>query len=532
MGTVEQRTAAVRIELSCDDGTIVPPPVEPGGSGAKGAKMIGVIVSGMVVVAAMIWLTRPDEGQTAVGTPITVPTTVPTAPDPSDRRVDPERDGVPPPTTSSEPAASRIEYESVEMGTFFFSMVEAELGWIALGIDAETNTGALYRSIDGLNWNAAPEDTLPVGDLLGLDRIDGSYVIAVDEARTWSDGDFSFGFGEDQQYPDHRISVWTSTDAVTWGPSDLPSLEGNGYPYFVTFTPDSYVVPMLVRPEDPHRYLTELLAPFVDADVAALVCSSERTFETEVRTIELKDCAGDLVAEVTENDFPDDFEDVWNPYCVELARSNSGQEFSSTLVSRDGPPITAELRDWGSMFGRAVSAGYLSMSQGFVQAGLPSECGGSDVSVRGENRLLFWTPDEGERDVLPAGLERVDVDPQFGTGIVRGKDGRYYVPIGGSVWAGMAPFTEWEEVLASPIDRSSTTRSNRETFLTLSGDGNYALLAVPGALFVAPLDGEWTQVAFEESFGFFTQIGVATDDYVVVGVQGPSGDRLIKVPLA
>lgn len=532
MATVEQRTAAVRIELSNDDGSIVPPPVEPGGSGAKGAKMIGVIVSGMVVVAAMIWLTRPDEGQTAVGTPIRVPTTVPTGTDASDGRVDSERDGVPAPTTTSEPAVARTEYESAEVGTFFFSMVEAELGWIALGIDAETNAGALYRSIDGLNWNAVPDDTLPVGDLLGLDRIDGSYFIAVDEERTWSEGDFAFDVGEDEQYPDHRITVWTSSDAITWSSSDLPRLEGNGYPYFVTFTQDSYVVPMLVRPDDPYRYLTVLLAPFVDAEVAALVCSAERTFETEVRTVELKDCAGDVVAAVTEDEFPDDFENVWRPWCVDVARARAGQGFSSALVTRDGAPITAELRDWSSMFGRAVSTGYLSMSEGFPQAGLPSECGGSDETVFGETRLVFWTPDEGERDVLPAGVERSNIDPQFGSGLVRGKDGRYYAALGGSVWAGAPPFAEWEEVLVTPIDRSSTTRSNGESFLSLSGDGRYALLAVPGALFVAPLDGEWTQVAFEESFGFITQIGVATDDYVVVGVQGPSGDRLIKVPLA
>lgn len=532
MGTVEQPTAAVRIELSNDDGSIVPPPVEPGGSGAKGAKMIGVIVSGLVVVAAMIWLTRPDDGQTAVGTPITVPTTVPTGSDSSDGRVNSERDGLPPPTTTSEPDPARTEYESVELETFFFSMVEAELGWIAFGIDAQTNVGALYRSTDGLNWNALPDDTLPAGDPIGLDRIDDRYVIAVDEERTWSQGDFSFGFGEDEQYPDHRISVWTSTDAVNWTPSDLPTLEGTGYPYFVTFTQDSYTVPMLVSPDDPHRFLTQLLGPFVDAEVAARVCSSERTFESEVRTIELRDCAGEVVAEVNENDFPDDFEDVWRPYCVEIARSWSGQGFSSMLVRRDGPPIRAELRDWGSMFGRAASTGYLSMPQGLEET-LPSECGGSDVGTAvPETTLLFWTPDEGERDVLPAGLERSELVPQFGTGVVRGEDGRYYVALSGSVWAGVPPFTEWEEVLASPIDGSSTTRSNGETFLSLSGDGSHALLAVPGALFVAPLDGEWTQVPFEESDGFFTQIGVATDDYVVVGVQGPSGGRLIKVPLA
>ncbi len=524
MGRVEQPTAAVRIELSNDDGSIVPPPVEPEGSGAKGAKMIGVIVSGMVVVAAMIWLTRPDDGQTAVGTPITVPTTVPADTHSSDGRVNSERDGVPPPATTSEPEAARTEYESVELGTFFLSMVEADLGWIAFGIDAQTNAGALYRSIDGLNWDVLPDDTLPAGDPIGLDRIDDRYVIAVDEERTWSQDDFSFGFGEDEQYPDHRISVWTSTDAVTWSPSDLPPLEGTGYPYFVTFTQDSYTVPMLVRPDDPHRFLTQLLAPFVDADVAARVCSSERAFETEVRTIELKDCAGELIAEVNENDYPDDFEDVWRPYCVEIARSWSGQGFSSMLVRRDGPPIRAELRDWGSMFGRAVSTGYLSVSQGLDET-LPSECGGSDVGAAvPETTLLYWTPDEGERDVLPAGLERAQLDPQFGTPLVRGEDGRYYVALGGSVWAGVSPFTEWEEVLASP--------GNGEPFLSLSGDGNHALLAVPGVLFVAPLDGEWMQVPFEVSNGFVTQIVLATDDYVVVRVQGGRGDRLVKVPLA
>lgn len=536
MGTVEERGAAVRIELGGDDEAIVPPPVDSVGASGAGGRTIGVVLVGVLLVGALIWSTRPDDGETAAGTPITVPTTIADDTEASDGSVDSEVPGATPSTTTSEGATSdaREEFEDYASvpaeQSFLLSIVQADLGWVALGLGVRGGAvaGNLLRSVDGLSWSPITEGSLPDGDLVGLDRIDGVYIVAVDEAASWSkDG----SAGQDGRLPDHRISVWTSSDAVKWAPSDLPVLEGNGFPYFVSFTEDAYVVPMVVAPEAPGRYLVELLAPFVDAETAATVCSSKRTFETEIRSVELRSCDGRLVAELTEAEFPVDFERVWPLHCVDVARSLSAQNYATMFVERDAPPVRAEITDTESLFGQAVPAGVLQLERRFGDQGLPTECGGTsdDRNRLADTRLVYWSSATGERDVMPDGIDDAEGYVGFGRNIVRGPDDRYYFALGGAVWAGTAPFDDWERVLAPPADVGSSARVS-PSHLSLSGDGGHALLASPGSLWVAPLDGEWTQIDFDDSYGF-VEIVVATDQYVVVRVQGATGQQHVQVPL-
>lgn len=534
MGTVDERGAAVRIELGGDDGAIVPPPMDSVGAGGAGGRTIGVVLVGVLLVGALVWSTRPDDGETAAGTPITVPTTIADDTEASDGS---EVPGATPSTTTSEGATSdaRDEFEDYASvpaeQSFLLSIVQADLGWVALGLGVSGGAvaGNLLRSVDGLRWSPIAEGSLPDGDLMGLDRIDGVYIVAVDEAASWStDG----SAGQNGRLPDHRISVWTSSDAVKWTPSDLPVLEGNGFPYFVSFTEDAYVVPMVVAPEVPGRYLVELLAPFVDAETAATVCSSKRTFETEIRSVELRSCDGRLVAELTEAEFPADFERVWPLHCVDVARSLSDQNYATMFVERDAPPVRAEITDTESLFGQAVPEGVLQLEQRFGERGLPTECGGTDADdgprLLGA-RLTYWSSATGERDVMPDGLENAGGALGFGRNIVRGPDDRYYFALGGVVWAGSAPFDDWELVLNLPAEVLASSQLN-QAHLSLSGDGGHALLASPGNLWVAPLDGEWTHVDFDDSYGF-VEIVVATDKYVVVRVQGATGQRHVQVPL-
>ncbi len=484
------------------------------------AKAIGALAVGILIVSAMIWATRPDDGQTAAGTPITVPTTVPTT---VPSTVPNERE------TSSEPveAEANLLYESVEVTGLIASVVDADVGWIALSIENGSNAGALFRSVDGLNWTALPVGPLPRGDLLGLDRFDDTYVIAVDEARSWSESNPDFEGGG---YPDHRISVWTSTDAVNWTPSDLPLLEGNGFPYLVSFTRDSYVVPM-IHGEDPDAVLIEFLAPFVDAETAALVCSSRPTFETEIRTVELLDCDGEVLSEVREADFAEDFEDVWQSYCIDEARRQGRRRFQSVFVERGTLPIRVEMSASRGLFPRAVPNGFLSRAHSDSSFGLQQECGGTGSQGAFEVvGLTFWSSGAGTQDVRPTTPVASDYSLGFGASIARGPDDRYHVTMGGSVWSGIAPFDQWKEVLAPPIDGSASGTASRETHLSLSGDGRYALLVMTDTLYVAPLGGDWVEVPFAEPLGF-TQIVVATNEYVVVMEQGPRGQRLIKIPL-
>ncbi len=531
MGTVEQR-AAVRVELGEDDGIVGAPPVEPAERSGAGGRTIGVVIAGLLIVGAMIWITRPDDGQTAAGTPITVPSTAPPEERTSGEVVGSEDNGVRTPTTTSEDDVARPAFDSVVANAFLFSIVRADLGWIALGFGDNNPSATLFRTIDGLNWTNFANDSLPDGDLLGLDRYDGTYMIAIDEGRTWSEA--RFDFEETGTYPEHRVSIWTSTDAVTWKASDLPVLEGVGFPYLSSLTRDSYVVPMIDAPENRQEALIEFLAPFVDADVAALVCSSSKTYETATPTVVLEDCDGEILAEVAADEFPDDFDKVWNDYCVELARSSGSQRFTSIVVTREGAPARVELSSSrGLLFGRAVPNGFLTRSQVASEVGLPEECGGTfDPAPGGPagSGITFWGAETGQRDVTPTTPSVSDEFIGFDSTMVLGLDDRLYVTMGGSVWAGIAPFDEWEQVLTTPPEiRFSLATSLAR--LTLSGDGWYALLAMPDNLYVAPLGGgEWSHVAYD-GWSDTPQIIVATDDYIVVRDQGDSEDRFVKVPL-
>lgn len=532
MATDKPSAAAVRIELANDDGTIVPPPAEPAGRGSN-AKAIGALAIGILIVSVMVWATRPDDGQTAAGTPITVPTTVPDEIDTPSEEVGSEEDDVTPSTTTSEDdVANAVDetdtYESAAVHAFISSIVEADVGWMAFGFGNNTITASLFRSVDGLNWTPIPEGVLPAGDLLGLDRFDDTYVVAVDEAQSWSETGFDF---EDGVYPDHRIRVWTSTDTETWEPSDLPGLDGNGFPYSVSFTPDSYVVSLLDAPDNPDEVLIDFLAPFVDAETAIRVCSSQRLFETASRTVELTDCEGGFVAEVVEDEYPDDFENVWLTWCIDNARSVGRQRFSSVFTRRQGEPSRIELAGVAGRFALATSTGVLSRTQAGAQLGLPVECGGAGDGSEVVSGLTFWSQATGSVDVTPTSPGAADEAQGLGPSVSRGEDDRYYVSVGGSVLAGTAPFDSWEEVLAPPIDglvAGTTVPSSR---LTLSSDGRHAFVDLRGMLYLAPLGGDWIEVPVNEPLGF-TRIVVATNEYVVVIDQGrPGGQRLVKIPL-
>ena len=115
-------------------------------------------------------------------------------------------------------------------------------------------------------------------------------------------------------------------------------------------------------------------------------------------------------------------------------------------------------------------------------------------------------------------------------GLTRGMDDRYYVVFDDAVWAGTAPFDDWERVLTPPVDISDVETTKGYPPLSLSLEGRHALFAVPGSLYVAPVDGAWTHVDFDEPFGW-VEIVVATDEYVIIAVSGRNGDRLAKVPL-
>lgn len=530
METVDDNAAAVRVELSDDNQRPADVTGPNGGDGGRTRLLVAVGIATALVVALIVAL-RPDEGRTAAGTPITAPTTTTTADglEASDVGIKDEDQGVTTAPDSSAAANSlgdadtEFDYEQAESDAFFFSVVNADLGWTALTFGSTQGAGVLLRSIDGLRWEELPAESLPDGDLLGLDRFGDAYVIAVDERQTWSQPDFDFSTGE---LPEHRISVWTSLDAVNWFPSDLPTLEGEGYPYPVSFTPESYVVPMRVDPGGTNENLVEFLAPFVDAATANEVCSSRLEFGQEVMLSALLDCDGQVLATVSEADHPEDFAVLRRNYCVEAARESGLQRFSWALVARGVESVRGTISDTPAIFGKAVGGGYVHRTRPSIASPLPEECGGERADfLPGPSSISFWTPTAGPVDVTP--VEELRAPPGFGFPgeVVLADDGRVFVVVDGRVFAGEPPFQEWESVFDS-VDLTSEVEDHR---LSVTNDGAVAGLEIDGEFWVARRDGPWEIVELGAA-SFATSVLVATPDFVIVSVEGVAPTRLLKIP--
>lgn len=528
MGRAEETSAAVRIELADDEGMAPAPGDKPlrGGSGRVGSLSL-VVLAAFGLVAILVATTRPSDGRTAAGTPITSPSTT-SAPGESTGATSTEVDSfeegnVIAPSTSTSPDAQVDPVETSEVDILIFNVVDADFGWIALGFGLEDNAGALWRSTDGLEWSALPAGSLPEGDVLGFDRFDGTYLLAVDELGTWSNPDaFDFGLGT---YPEHRISVWTSSDAVSWVPSDLPIVEGTGFPYPVSLGTTSYAVPLIDEPEGPNDLLVELLSPFLDAGDAARVCSSRRQTVGASASVMLEDCEGQVVAEVRGEDHPETFDRLGQGFCIQAALSAGQRRFSTMFAERGGEATRAEFSSDVDLFGRATSKGVLTFTLAGGMAALPPECGGEATAAR---TLSYWTADTGSADVSPTISEdsQLLINP-FGV-MGRAADGRIAVVLDGGVWSSEPPFERWDEVV-EPVERPVIDGAFRER-TTVSSDGEFALASLADGLYLASTDdGTWTKLP---DIGFDRpghRILLATDDYVIV--EASIGDQLAKIPI-
>jgi hypothetical protein len=529
MGPADETRAAVRIELADDVGVVAPPGHEPGGGPGRGLSLVLMVLAAFGLVVLLVVVTRPSEGETAAGTPITSPTTtrVPTESNSATSAGGDsfeEGDVLSPSTTTTEDdQGDRLETSEIDV--LIFNVVEAEFGWIALGFGLDDNTGALWRSTDGLEWSEVPEVSLPSGDLLGFDRFDGTYVLAVDELETWSSPSaFDFEAGS---FPDHRISVWTSRDAAVWAPSDLPIVEGVGFPYPVSFSPTSYAVPLIDAPEVPNDFLVGFLAPFVDADDAAQVCSSRPQVEADSLAVILEDCDGAVVAEVRREDHPDTFDRLEQSICLQLVLSAGRQRFSTVFAERGADAVRAEFGLDVNLFGRATADGVLTFASWGGISPLPAGCDGESLGPA-DLGLYHWTVDGGSDDVSPIELS----DPQdlrYPFGVMgRSPDGRFFVVSAGSVWSAQPPFDRWDEVVM-PLD-TSRVGGNEGVRTTISSDGRFAMASSEAGLHLAATDdGRWTELQDIGRNRQAHRILLATDDYVIVVAS--SGDRLAKIPI-
>lgn len=527
MGSEDDSPAAVRIELSTGDDLTNHAPLATEASHARG-KVVLALLAAALLVAGLLSLTRPDDGETAAGTPITAPTTtdVDEAPATSsdqgtgDEVIDEAGDEGSATDTIAEPP----QFETADFDTFMFSVVSADIGWLGLGFSGDA-TG-LWRSVDGLDWTALPDDALPPGDLLGFDRIDGVYLIAMDELRSWTEGGFNFENGES---PRHRITVWQSSDAVNWFPTERPVLEGTGFPYPASFSRDAYVVPM-VEPSTSHDAVIAFLEPFVDATVAGEVCAMRRaSTEAEVAVV-LEDCDGEIIAEVSEADFPDDFVRLTRDYCLEVALSIDAQRALSVVVENDAPTQRIELDDGFALFSRALPGGFIAPTGVSVADNLPLDCGGEVEGDSQTNGVVYWTEETGHIDVTPP-LDSGSINfgsnfssPQGRLSLIPGDDSaRVRVINGDGIWESEPPFESWNRLVPPPPVAAELLGG---ATMSLSRDGSAAVVQTRERLHLWA-GGEWTAIEFNELEG--VELLVSNEEMVIVSGRSRRGARLMRV---
>lgn len=535
MSLDDNSPAAVRIELSIDGDLAAPPPLEPEGSRGGRNTVVAILVA-TLLVAGLLYATRPAEGETAAGTPISgPPTTVERgsaetnadeltgstsqSPDSSSEEGTSEDGSVS--DSPTEPA----QIDSVDFDIFMFSVVRADVGWLGLGFSG--NTPGLWRSVNGLNWTALPADTLPAGDLVGFDRIDGVYVVAIDEEQSWSENGFNLDEGE---FPRHRISVWQSSDAVNWFATERPVLEGIGFPYPASFSRDSYVVPM-VEPNNSDETLVRFLEPFVDDATAMRVCSMRRDFSESTMIVILEDCAGDVVAEIRETAFPDDFDRLTRDYCLEQALSIDAQRTLSVVVRNDEPAQKVVLDDTFGLFGRALPNGFVTQTGFSISGTVSSECGGDVEREPQTNGVLYWTDEVGQIDVTPPhrgddANEPWVASPQGRLSLIDGDEGaRLRVANDEGIWEGEPPFDSWQ-LVAAPPELEQALQGERPPTISLSQDGSAALVQTRERLHLWT-SGEWSVIDFTELDS--VELLVSNDEIVIVSGQSSRGPRLTRI---
>lgn len=507
MSADREPQSSVRVELGAPDATDTPNVPSPSSDDSSSPRVVIAVVVAIVAVLLLLFALRPDDGRSAAGTPITVPT-------------------APPPETSvpiepgEDPSSDEIDLESAEMASFPFDVVETRSGWVGLAADP-TGSTALWRSVDGLLWSAIPADDVPEGDIIGVDYINGEYLIAVDVLRSRSQ-DLLL---RDSAFPEHDVQVFRSGDAVTWSPdSDFAELVGSGFPLSAQFSEDALLVPMVgPGPDGLDDQLIELLGDFMPDAVAIEVCRAVRRPEGDGPAIVFLDCLDEELLVLTPDYLPEWEAELFGEArierCIDAVRFRSGQREYYNYLQRSEPLVEIDARPGSPLNGVQIPGGVLMVSHPSINGvscpdGLPLD----DSSPR-EMAIERWTRSEG----LVAVAE-VAGSFQFVGEMAALDDGRVRISTFQQVWESSEPYADWEVVFE---------RSDFDIGQTLS-------LAPDGSMFVGPtssgslLFGTGDAQPFEVDLGRridFVQLVIAEPDYAIVAMFDERGaTELTKVP--
>lgn len=527
MGRTPENTASVRVELSEDDRLIAPPPPDGGRDGYGSPRALAVIAAGAILVVALIVLTRPEAGQTAVGSPITARSTdTDVEIDTSESDSAPEVNSVLPPTTTENTSGTALvpEFDSAEIDFYPFEVVKVGLRWIALGFGDDDQGGGLWQSVDGLSWIQLDNRGFPQGDILGFSYFDDHYVIAVDETATWS----TQPAGGDLGNASFRISIWQSADTLLWLPSErLPPHEGVGFPYPVSISPSAYVVPSLgPAPGGEYAVLVDYLSEVLEPDLGRRVCRAEREAVEEDRQLVLLDCLDEELVRVSRTDDEALFDSL-DPDCVEVARGVENNQPSVTYIDALTGQHRIPLDDQFGLFGVLIESEFITPTSPFSQI-LPPHCSGVAPGSPDHfaANVLVWNPAGARTIAGPEEIQGSSVGASFRS--VLGTRGGSAMMVGQTgLWMAEPPFTSWDLVLSSSPDDGGPGLDAR---LSLTSNGSLVMGTSADMLFFGKPGGEWSEVDFGR-LNEFPVLLVATEEYAIVLLQRAE-PRVVKIPLS
>ena len=533
MTTADETAPSVRVELGDLGPGVDIAPIEPGkqSNGATGKRALAIAAVALLGIVGLIAALSPTPGSTAAGTPITTTTIPPDttqapasidAEDVTDESVDGENGA------DDDGAESGLRdpiglYESAESPFLVFNVVAADVGWFVHGYDNEAQDGALYRSLDGLNWDRLDLTSVTSGSVVGFERLGGTYVVAIDERNAWNDTN-----GADLETSGYEISFWESPDAANWVPAvGRPSANGQGFPYPVKFSETATLIPQIQSPgESSLPALVSYLSGVMDAETAQQVCGATTRLEPEtlVETIIFRDCEGEVLIEV-EGEEASALINAPGPgvsICVEELRAFSAQSYSLQYFGTDGSTEVVDLADRFALFGELVGETYLgSMPPNGGIVG-PSSCG-QERAESTEAGLVLWSPDSEIETV-----EVLDISPEVSFfGVAVNADNHAFLAGDSTVLRAVPPYTAWESLdIGDPAEepeggpRRISIAPDGSMFMATDGDEWF---------FARPGDTDWVQVeARSRDFG---NVLLGGEDFAIVEVQRGE-NTLVKVPLS
>lgn len=274
MTVIDEPRASVRIDLGGGQDELIAPDAPGPGSGSRIVPLVVVTIGIAFLLGLLFWLNGIDSPNDQAASPAVSSTTtaVPTDAELAESALGPVplRGSDSAVVTSSPETQAQMPRLLDEHPSLSYLASDDE-GRRILGVDQSM---MIHYSSNGVTWRARKVAHLPDGRPVGLDFVDGFFVLSVNELD-----DPAASVADSTPY---RITFWVSGDGgFRWSPyGELTPLgpaaiEGTGNLMDVEFTPDAALVYVSDRPDEPRLFTKEgtaLLPP--DAEICGLTTAA------------------------------------------------------------------------------------------------------------------------------------------------------------------------------------------------------------------------------------------------------------------